>query len=91
MSATPGGQALVAALEAALARHRDAVLQAPPGAGKSTIVPLALLEAPWLEQQQPPGASPPAWRTRSASASARRSAIACGSIRASRRRRAWRW
>jgi len=31
-----------------LAAHRDAVLQAPPGAGKSTIVPLALLDEPWL-------------------------------------------
>jgi HrpA-like RNA helicase len=30
-----------------LARHRDAVLQAPTGAGKSTIVPLALLQEPF--------------------------------------------
>ena len=36
------------ALGAALARHRAAVLEAPPGAGKSTVVPLALLDAPWL-------------------------------------------
>ena len=39
---------LARALRAALAAHRDAVLQAPPGAGKSTLVPLALLEEPWL-------------------------------------------
>jgi ATP-dependent helicase HrpB len=39
---------LVVALRAALRSHRDAVLQAPPGAGKSTIVPLALLEESWL-------------------------------------------
>ena len=44
----PAGQALTQALRAALATHRDAVLQAPPGAGKSTLVPLALLEEPWL-------------------------------------------
>jgi ATP-dependent helicase HrpB len=36
------------ALCAALARHRDAVLEAPTGTGKSTIVPLALLEEDWL-------------------------------------------
>ncbi|MEO8445763.1 MAG: ATP-dependent helicase HrpB, partial [Gammaproteobacteria bacterium] len=35
-------------LAAALAAGRGAVLQAPPGAGKSTGVPLALLDAPWL-------------------------------------------
>ena len=35
-------------LAAALARHGTAVLVAPPGAGKSTLVPLFLLGAPWL-------------------------------------------
>ena len=35
------------ALRAALADHRSVVLQAPPGAGKSTVVPLALLEERW--------------------------------------------
>ena len=34
-------------LRAALARTRNVVLQAPPGAGKSTVVPLALLGEPW--------------------------------------------
>jgi ATP-dependent helicase HrpB len=34
-------------LRAALADHTAAVLEAPPGAGKSTVVPLALLEEPW--------------------------------------------
>jgi ATP-dependent helicase HrpB len=34
-------------LRAALRAHPSAVLQAPPGAGKSTVVPLALLEEPW--------------------------------------------
>ncbi len=36
------------ALRQALAAHRAAVLQAPPGAGKTTLVPLALLNEPWL-------------------------------------------
>jgi ATP-dependent helicase HrpB len=40
--------ALVRALRGAFATHRDAVLRAPPGAGKSTLVPLALLAEPWL-------------------------------------------
>src|SRR5215469_14876868 len=35
------------ALRAALARTPNVVLQAPPGAGKSTVVPLALLDEPW--------------------------------------------
>lgn len=35
-------------LRAALARHTGAVLVAPPGAGKTTRVPPALLDAPWL-------------------------------------------
>jgi ATP-dependent helicase HrpB len=39
---------LAIALRAGFARHRDAVLQAPTGAGKSTIVPLALLDEAFL-------------------------------------------
>jgi ATP-dependent helicase HrpB len=39
-------------LKAALTEHRGAVLQAPPGAGKTTLVPLALLEQPWLANQK---------------------------------------
>ena len=35
-------------LLAALVRSRSAVLVAPPGAGKTTRVPLALREAPWV-------------------------------------------
>jgi ATP-dependent helicase HrpB len=34
-------------LRAQLAAGRNAVLVAPPGAGKSTVVPLALLDEPW--------------------------------------------
>ena len=36
-------------IAAALARNRDVVLTAPPGSGKTTCVPPALLEAPWLK------------------------------------------
>src|SRR5689334_9346229 len=36
------------ALRAALQGHRNAVVEAPPGAGKSTVVPIALLDEPWL-------------------------------------------
>lgn len=40
-------EAALPALRHALAEHRNVVLQAPPGAGKSTGVPLALLPEPW--------------------------------------------
>ncbi len=40
--------AAIPGLRAALASGRRAVLGAPPGAGKSTGVPLALLDEPWL-------------------------------------------
>ena len=35
-------------LRSVLLRHRNAVVEAPPGAGKSTVVPIALLDEPWL-------------------------------------------
>lgn len=35
-----------------LRSHNAAVLQAPPGAGKTTRVPLALLDQPWLQQRR---------------------------------------
>ncbi|MDP4916414.1 MAG: DEAD/DEAH box helicase, partial [Haliea sp.] len=38
-------------LRSALAAGRDAVLEAPPGAGKTTLVPLALLAEDWLAGQ----------------------------------------
>ena len=44
--------AVVPALRAALAERRVAVLQAPPGAGKTTRVPLALLDEPWLAERK---------------------------------------
>ena len=45
-SGLPIDEAL-APLAAALRAGRNAVVVAPPGAGKSTVVPLALLEEPW--------------------------------------------
>jgi ATP-dependent helicase HrpB len=41
--------AALAPLRAALRTHSSAVLEAPPGAGKSTVVPLALLGEPWAQ------------------------------------------
>lgn len=43
--------AVLPALREALARRHEAVLEAPPGAGKTTRVPLALLGEPWLAGQ----------------------------------------
>ncbi len=40
------------ARQAALASHPIVVLEAPPGAGKSTVLPLHLLEQPWLVGQK---------------------------------------
>jgi ATP-dependent helicase HrpB len=39
---------VLTALLQAIARDKRAVLQAPPGAGKTTLVPLAMLDADWL-------------------------------------------
>ncbi|KAB1076205.1 ATP-dependent helicase HrpB [Methylobacterium planeticum] len=44
--------AVLPSLEQALARGSSAVLVAPPGAGKTTRVPLALLDAGWLENRK---------------------------------------
>src|SRR5260370_40619091 len=47
MSSLPVDEALPR-LRAVLAERNAAVVVAPPGAGKTTRVPLALLDAPWL-------------------------------------------
>ena len=39
---------VIPAIAASLAANRDVVLRAPPGSGKTTCVPPALLDAPWL-------------------------------------------
>ncbi|PAU65042.1 ATP-dependent helicase HrpB [Pseudomonas indica] len=43
--------AVLPALRTALAERHEVVLEAPPGAGKTTRVPLALLDEPWLAGQ----------------------------------------
>ena len=43
--------AVLPALRQALAHRNEAVLEAPPGAGKTTRVPLALLHEPWMAGQ----------------------------------------
>lgn len=50
MSSLPIDAALPALLKA-LRERNEVVLQAPPGAGKTTKVPLALLEESWLQGQ----------------------------------------
>jgi ATP-dependent helicase HrpB len=44
--------AVLPALKAALATRNEVILEAPPGAGKTTRVPLALLNEPWLGGQK---------------------------------------
>lgn len=43
---------VVGELRSALADHTSAVLVAPPGAGKTTAVPLLLLDEPWIAGQR---------------------------------------
>ncbi len=38
-------------IKSTLMTHTRVVLQAPPGAGKTTVVPLALLNEPWLQSK----------------------------------------
>jgi ATP-dependent helicase HrpB len=62
-------------LDAALATGRAVVLQAPPGAGKTTRVPIALLNATWLSGQRLVMLEP---RRLAARAAARRMALTFG-------------
>ncbi|HZF70124.1 ATP-dependent helicase HrpB [Sulfuricurvum sp.] len=43
---------VVEELKSLLKRNNRLILQAPPGAGKTTVVPLALMDEPWLEGKQ---------------------------------------
>ncbi len=63
------------ALRRALAEHRSVVLQAPPGAGKTTRVPLAIMNEPWLAGQRIMVLEPRRLATRAA---ARRMAASLG-------------
>ena len=63
------------ALRDALARRSSVVLQAAPGAGKTTRVPLALLDAPWLDGERIVMLEP---RRLAARAAARRMATSLG-------------
>ena len=39
-------------IQKTIKKHNRVVLQAPPGAGKTTAVPIALLDQPWLKNRQ---------------------------------------
>jgi ATP-dependent helicase HrpB len=56
------------ALHAALNAGRNAVLVAPPGTGKTTHVPLALLDSPWRGDSRILMLEPRRLATRSAAA-----------------------
>src|SRR5258707_2109129 len=74
MSSLPIDEALPR-LKAVLAERNAAVLVAPPGAGKTTRVPLALLDAPWLKGRKIVMQEP---RRLAARAAARRMAATLG-------------
>lgn len=79
--AIPPNLPIVAALPelwAVLSDSLNAVLVAPPGAGKTTSVPLALLDAPWLGSQKIIMLAPR--RLAARTAAARMASLLCESI-----------
>ena len=78
--------AVLPELRAALRSRHEAVLEAPPGAGKTTRVPLALLDEPW-----PPARRLSDWPRSSANGWAIPSATAFAWSRKSVRAPASRW
>jgi len=44
--------AVIPQIKTNLLQNNRLVLQAPPGSGKTTLVPLALLEQPWIEEKK---------------------------------------
>lgn len=52
MSTTYPVQKVIGELSRTLEHHSIVILQAPPGAGKSTVVPLLLLDEPWLQSKK---------------------------------------
>ena len=52
MSTTYPVQKVIGELSRTLEHNSIAILQAPPGAGKSTVVPLLLLDEPWLQAKK---------------------------------------
>ena len=69
-------------LTAALAANNAAVLVAPPGAGKTTRVPLVLLDEPWAKDKKILVLEPRRLAARAAAAR-----MACDAGRAGRRHR----
>ena len=93
-------RAVLGAVTDALAAHGSAVLVAPPGTGKTTLVPLALAAASirtgagcWSPNHAgwPPGRPRPGWPSCSVNRSVRPSATRCGATPAGRIAPASRW
>ena len=93
-------RAVLGAVTEALVEHGSAVLVAPPGTGKTTLVPLALAAAVEPEHGRVLVAEPrrlaaarprPGWRRCSVNRSVRPSATRCAATPAARSAPASRW